>query len=871
MADAAPELLIKEFLDEARREYQRNALQFHFGFKADQTENARKILALPRSQQISVLLYAVAYQVEAIQGRTLPSGIDLGSLLAALHTPSTGSAPTMASLELSGLIAAILRKELPFAENDLCQLISIITQISKTGWWSAVSPAGIMKAVEKHTKANGLSGALHTALQRLTEKLDTQRDYSENRKLLQRLQNLLDSFAEAESAGNDSSDVLAFRRPHFRLGSDEAWTKALSAALANLQPPEREHWETLLEHCALAKTSKPSGKWLTQAQEALASIGIQAFASVMGAVLVEIGKPGIERTQTIYGQTFLLDPTQVHDTHSDLLRGLVWCTSLVDDDLLTSQVGDAAEVCFKKIPNVGPRAPKIGNGCLWALANKPSATALAQISRIKSKARHASTRSTLEKALHVASEKTGLSAADLEELGVPTNGLQNVGECRATFDEGTALLRITDRLGIELSWLDQNGTIKKSIPATVSAKAPEQIKALKRTEKDLKKLLPAHRDRLERLFLQQRTWSLADFRNRYLDHPVIGELARRIIWSFASNIGRPAGIWFRDCLVDPEGKPIQGLADDSRVTIWHPHDAPPGQVLAWRKWLEEHEVRQPFKQAHREVYILTDAERQTETYSNRFAAHVIRQHQFSALCQARGWRYKLQGDWDSANTPTLELPLWDIRAEFWVEPIHEGRPFHEREDVGHTGIYLHTTTDQVRFARLGSMEPLVLEQVPLLVFSEVLRDVDLFVGVASVGNDPNWSDGGPEGRYRDYWQNYAFGDLSATAQTRKALLETLIPRLKIAKRCTLGDKYLVVQGDLRTYKIHLGSGNILMAPNDQYLCIVPGRGSMNKSADSVFLPFEGDNTLSIILSKAFLLADDKKITDPTITSQIGRK
>jgi hypothetical protein len=147
------------------------------------------------------------------------------------------------------------------------------------------------------------------------------------------------------------------------------------------------------------------------------------------------------------------------------------------------------------------------------------------------------------------------------------------------------------------------------------------------------------------------------------------------------------------------------------------------------------------------------------------------------------------------------------------------------------------------------MEPLSFDQVPPLVFSEVMRDVDLFVGVASVGNDPNWSEGGPEGRYRAYWQSYAFGDLSATAQTRKVLLETLIPRLKIAKRCTLADKYLVVKGDLRTYKIHLGSGNILMSPNDQYLCIVPGRGSTNKSAESVFLPFEGDNTLSIILSK----------------------
>ena len=165
-------------------------------------------------------------------------------------------------------------------------------------------------------------------------------------------------------------------------------------------------------------------------------------------------------------------------------------------------------------------------------------------------------------------------------------------------------------------------------------------------------------------------------------------------------------------------------------------------------------------------------------------------------------------------------------------------------------------------------EPLILEQIPPLVFSEIMRDVDLFVGVASVGNDPNWADGGPEGRYRDYWQHYSFGELSATAQTRRVLLERLLPRLKIADRCTLADRFLVVGGDLRSYKIHLGSGNILMTPNDQYLCIVPKQSA--KAGDRFFLPFEGDGTLSVILSKSFLLADDTKITDPTIVSQLKR-
>jgi hypothetical protein len=159
--------------------------------------------------------------------------------------------------------------------------------------------------------------------------------------------------------------------------------------------------------------------------------------------------------------------------------------------------------------------------------------------------------------------------------------------------------------------------------------------------------------------------------------------------------------------------------------------------------------------------------------------------------------------------------------------------------------------------------------VPALTFSEVLRDVDLFVAVCSVANDPNWHDGGDAGR--QYWRSWSFGDLSQTAITRKQVLERLLPRLKIAPQCSLSDKFLVVKGHMRTYKIHLGSGNILMEPNDQYLCIVRGQEPKARGSDRIFLPFEGDETLAVILSKAFLLAADARITDPTILSQINRR
>ena len=216
------------------------------------------------------------------------------------------------------------------------------------------------------------------------------------------------------------------------------------------------------------------------------------------------------------------------------------------------------------------------------------------------------------------------------------------------------------------------------------------------------------------------------------------------------------------------------------------------------------------------------------------------------------------GGFDFQSTPTLELPQWELIVEFWVN--------NTGGNMAASGIALYLATDQVRFLRDG--QPITLSDVPAQIFSEVMRDVDLFIGVCSVGNDPAWRDRGELQGGGEYWQSFSFGELSTTANTRRQVLERLLPKLKISKQCSLADRFLVVKGSLRTYKIHLGSGNILMEPNDQYLCIVPERGQTSREHTGFFLPFEGDNTLSVILSKAFLLADDQKIKDETILRQI---
>ncbi len=101
------------------------------------------------------------------------------------------------------------------------------------------------------------------------------------------------------------------------------------------------------------------------------------------------------------------------------------------------------------------------------------------------------------------------------------------------------------------------------------------------------------------------------------------------------------------------------------------------------------------------MYLLTDAERNTRVYSNRFAAHVLKQHQFNALCGARGWKNSLRLIVDDEYPPaTRPLPAHAIRAEFWVEGIGE----HYGTDTTEAGTYLYVATDQVRFYAADARE-----------------------------------------------------------------------------------------------------------------------------------------------------------------------
>ncbi|MGW7285405.1 DUF4132 domain-containing protein [Streptomyces sp. NPDC054847] len=660
------------------------------------------------------------------------------------------------------------------------------------------------------------------------------------------------------------------------LNPGEAWADQALADAGRLGDAGRR----LLKHLRTATSARPTAKWQQAAAALIDEIGP---GELQRAVLGWLRLTAAPRTLTLYTRPGWPDHNALFDPcNTDALRGAAWLAAQLPPSRdLTRALGALVETALRKVPGVGPRAPKIAGAGVTALSAATGEAALAELARLSVKVTYKGTLKQLGAALDARAEALGLRREDIEELAVPAYGLTEVGRGEQPLGDTTAVLGVHGGRAV-LTWRTAAGKELKSPPAAVRRDFPDEVKALRAAAKDIDKMLTACSERLDRQFLARRSWTYQAWRERLLDHPLAGTVARRLVWLVG---GTPVAFDGTDLrTLDGDPMCVTGTAP---VSLWHPVGRPAAEVAAWREWLEAKQVTQPFKQAHREVYPLTDAERVTGTYSNRFAGHVLRQHQFNALAAARGWTARLRLCVDDSYPPACrELPEWGLRAEFWVEGVG-GR---EDGDLTGAGAYTRISTDQVRFHRLGAPAnrahatggdyrpdlgrshsaeghgPVPFTEIPDLVLSEVLRDADLFVGVASIGNDPSWQDGGPGGRHRDYWTSYGFGELSETAATRRDLLARLVPRLAIADRCTVDGRFLRVRGDRHEYRVHLGSGNVLIDPHGRYLCIVPQAGAA--TADPGHLPFEGDRMISVILSKAMLLARDTDITDPTILSQL---
>lgn len=155
------------------------------------------------------------------------------------------------------------------------------------------------------------------------------------------------------------------------------------------------------------------------------------------------------------------------------------------------------------------------------------------------------------------------------------------------------------------------------------------------------------------------------------------------------------------------------------------------------------------------------------------------------------------------------------------------------------------TLEWVEFFDRKTFKAIAIENVPDIIYSEVMRDVDLAVSVAHAGGvDPETS--------------------HSTVEMRKVIVEFNLPLFRIDNVSFEGN-HAMVKGIKGTYSIHLGSGVVHKLGGHQ-INVLPVH---SQSRGKLFLPFiDDDPKTAEIMSKIVLFANDDKIKDPYILEQL---
>jgi hypothetical protein len=276
------------------------------------------------------------------------------------------------------------------------------------------------------------------------------------------------------------------------------------------------------------------------------------------------------------------------------------------------------------------------------------------------------------------------------------------------------------------------------------------------------------------------------------------------------------------------------------------HLAQHGCLALWQNRIVGQHIVQPFKQVFREVYLLTPAETETATYSSRFAYHTIKSTIAARLLESRDWKVDVPPCKNLQSLRCRAVLDFTQRASYFTGNITNltGYVFFQATQANLSNWEFHQEQDVVP-----------LSDIPPVIFSEVMRDVDLVISVARPDDEENHL---PHKEYQHSQEMMGHRGDVIRALTRDLNLEGV----------HIEENFVHVKGNLARYRIHLGSASVYVEPA-HHLCIVPA-STVKQKATGLYLPFLDDHDIHTveIISKILLLLNDNQIKDPLIVQQI---
>ncbi len=269
-------------------------------------------------------------------------------------------------------------------------------------------------------------------------------------------------------------------------------------------------------------------------------------------------------------------------------------------------------------------------------------TAMRAIHRISEKVGHWSLEQVASSQIEAIAARKGLSTDQLADRLVPDFG---IGEPAAmVYDYGPRQFKVGFDEELRPHITDMDGKPRKALPppgvrddAELAASARRRFTQLK---KDVRTVAADLVKRLERDMVHQRSRTKAEFDRYFVEHPLVRQLAHRLIWTADPETGPIAFRLAEDgTCTDIEEQELH-LPEDAAIRPAHPITLG-DKVTAWSAILADYELIQPFKQLDRPTFAFTDEELRTGRLA-RFEGVKVSTGRILGL-RFRGWDLSASG------------------------------------------------------------------------------------------------------------------------------------------------------------------------------------------------------------------------------------
>ena len=319
-------------------------------------------------------------------------------------------------------------------------------------------------------------------------------------------------------------------------------------------------------------------------------------------------------------------------------------------------------------------------------------------------------------------KKNKLSDEEFQDLAVPEFGLDKSGA--KIFDFGTRQLKMIVKGRHDICFIDEKThRIFQKFPPTRKTDDRDKYASAREhyghISDDLRQVFIEQNIRMERAMLVGRTWKVERWHKFIGEHPILGHLARRLLWKVLDKKGNLVS----HVLPDAEGtfmdldfeevEPEEGQL----LALVHPAELEPSALDEWVEQLADFEIIQPFDQLERPLFRKGDAAEVLSSITERLDDHCMI-HSLDL-----GWEI-VKGRYRSASAikytaPDSTIPL-TIQLSGHMNVTYDGRV--QKAQWGSLRLTELKVGDSVLFASSDNkLAEKMLEKISPVAFSEAVH------------------------------------------------------------------------------------------------------------------------------------------------------